>query len=71
MSASNRNAVAGVGSRNGVEKIGSRAKTSFRNRAGRPGLASAVIAVLDREGMVLSVVASQAAARSFLLRGAL
>jgi len=60
------NAVAGVGSRNGAKKIGLRAKTELRNRAERPLLASALTAVLDREGRMLAIVVGPLAVRRFL-----
>ncbi|WP_139221047.1 hypothetical protein [Methylobacterium brachiatum] len=65
----NENAVAGVKARNGAEKIGSRKKTERRDRAVRPVLASALTAVLDSQGMVVSVLAGRTAARAFLRGG--
>lgn len=65
----NGNAVAGVTARNGAKKIGSGKRTAQRNTANRPILASEMTAVLDREGMVLCVLAGRAEARSFLRGG--
>ena len=70
MGTKKENAVAGVGARNGAKKIGPRKKTKATDRAGRPALASALVAVLDREGMVLGVLAGRTAARSFLMEAA-
>ena len=68
---SNGNAVAGVGARNGAGKVGSDKRTDVKDRAERPNLASALTAVLDREGMVIGVLAGRSAARAFLREGCL
>lgn len=65
----NENAAPGVGSRNGAEKVGSRKETVHRDRAEHRALASALTAVLDCRGMVLTVVAGRAEARAFLRGG--
>lgn len=65
----NENAVAGVTTRNGAKKIGSGKRTAMRDRANRPTLASALTAVLDRQGMVVCVLAGRAEARAFLRGG--
>lgn len=70
MACAKGNAVAGVGSRNGAGKIGLRAKTSIKNKADHPALASALTAVLDGEGRVLAVVVGRVAVRRFLQEAA-
>ncbi|WP_345822426.1 hypothetical protein ABC766_13005 [Methylobacterium fujisawaense] len=64
------NAVAGVKARNGVEKIGSRKETVRNDRTVCPALTSALIAVLDSQGLVVGVLAGRTAARAFLRGGA-
>jgi len=66
----NENAVAGVKARNGAKQIGSGEETDRRDRANRPILASALTAVLNREGLVICVLAGRTAARAFLRGGA-
>ncbi|MGE7152321.1 hypothetical protein ACQKJ1_01090 [Methylorubrum rhodesianum] len=65
----NRNAAAGVGARNGANQKGSGKGTGKKNTAQAAPLTSAVVAVLNREGMVCGVFGSPAAARSFLQGG--
>lgn len=69
MGTSKGNAVAGVGARNGVEKTGSGDRTKAKGKARRPALASALVAILDRHGMVVGILPSHGAARSFLRGG--
>ncbi len=66
----NRNAVAGVKARNGAKKTGSNKRTDGRDRADRPALASALVAILDSHGCVCGVFPGRSAARSYLRRGA-
>lgn len=63
------NAVAGVGARNGADRKGSAKRTGRKNTVQRAPLTSALVAVLDREGMVCGVFCSRTAARSFLQGG--
>ena len=63
------NAAAGVGARNGANRKGSGKGTGGKNTAQAAPLTSAVVAVLNREGMVCGVFGSPAAARSFLQGG--
>ena len=65
----NENAVAGVGARNGAKVDGLGKRADARNRAARPPLASALFAVLDRDGFVCGVFAGRTAARTFLQGG--
>ena len=65
----NGNAVAGVGAHDGAGQKVSRERAGGEDRATRAVLTSALVAVLDREGMVLAVVAGRCAARAFLQGG--
>lgn len=67
--ARNENAVAGVGARNGAEHIGSRKGTEAKNRAGRPALTSALVALLGDRGVVVEALPAHGAARTFLQGG--
>ena len=62
----NENAVAGVKARNGAILNGSDQRTSQRDRACSPPLASVLVAILDRDGSVCGIVSSHSAARAFL-----
>ena len=64
-----QNAAAGVGARNGANGIGPGKRTKGKNTAQGTPLTSALVAVLDREGMVCGVFGSRTAARSFLQGG--
>ena len=67
--AKTENAVAGVKARNGADRKAPSKKPGAQNTAARPTLTSALVAVLDRNGMVCGVFAGRGAARSFLQGG--
>jgi len=65
----NRNAVAGVKARNGVEKKGSDQRTGAQITGPRPPLASRLVALIDRDGTVTALFRRPDEVRAFLQGG--
>ena len=66
MGAKTKNAVAGVGARNGVNKMVQGDQTEFRGRTERPPLASRLVALIDRDGTVTGLFRRPDDVRAFL-----
>ncbi len=68
--AKNRSAVPGVGARNGAKKLGpQRCRDGRDHKQSRPAIASRLVALIDRHGMVCAVFSRPAEAKAFLMGG--
>jgi hypothetical protein len=67
--AEKENALARFAACNGVYKVGPVQRAAVRDWINRPALASTLTAVIDRDGVVLAVIAGRSEARAFLRGG--
>ena len=71
MSTKTKNAVAGVGARNGANKTVTTKETGVSCKAPSPALASRLVALIERDGTVAGLFRRPAEARAFLQGGRL
>ena len=64
-----KNAVAGVGARNGVKQKVSTKKRGSENTTPRPALASRLVALIERDGTVAGLIRRPDEVRAFLQGG--